>query len=125
MSDLIKSRMYDLEERTAVFGATILLFAKKIGINDYNRSMINQLIRSGTSVGANYMEATMAESRKDFIHKLGIVCKELKEVKHWLRMLVTVNPEIREESRAIWKEAHELTLIISKSINTARAGKDK
>ena len=60
-------RKYNLEERTALLGENILKFIKTIRVNDQNKPIIVQLIRSCTSVGANYMEATMAESKKDFI----------------------------------------------------------
>ena len=84
-----------------------------------------QLIKAVTSVGANYMEATMAESKNDFIHKISITCKELKEVKHWIRMLVVINPELVEKLRKTWKEAQELTLIFSKSIKTSKENENK
>jgi len=116
-------RKYNLEERTALLGENILKFIKTIRVNDQNKPIIVQLIRSCTSVGANYMEATMAESKKDFIHKIGIVCKEVKETKHWLRMLVIINSEIKDKAREFWCEAHELTLIFSKSIKTAKTNK--
>ncbi len=111
---------FSLEERTAKFGEDIIKFAKKIPKNTITVSIINQLVKSGTSVGANYCEADGAESKKDFEHKMGICKKESKETKHWLRMVATAVPELKEESRKLWKEAQELTLIFSSSINTSK-----
>lgn len=111
---------YDLEERTAKFGENIIIFCKSIKITEFTRSLINQLIRSATSVGANYMEANQASSRKDFKNKIRICQKEANESKHWLRMISVACEEKKEECRKLWKEAHELTLIfakISKSCN--------
>lgn len=75
--------------------------------------MISQLVRAATSIGANYMEADCAESKKDFNHKIGICKKEAKETIHWLHMLATAIPDKKDECRKLWKEAHELTLIFS------------
>lgn len=80
-------KVYDLEERTGKFGEKIIMFAKKIPINAVTMPLISQLVRSGTSIGANYCEADGAESKKDFKHKLGICKKEAKETKHWLRLV--------------------------------------
>jgi four helix bundle protein len=110
------NKKFDLEERTAIFGENIIIFIKQIKIIDINRSIILQLIKSATSIGANYCEADGAESKKDFRHKLGICKKECKETKHWLRMLATTNPEKKNECRTHWKEVQELTLIFSKII---------
>ncbi len=104
---------YDLEERTAVFGEAIIDFVKTLDKNDINRTLINQLVRSATSIGANYMEADAAESKKDFFHKIGICKKESKETTHWLRMTAKANSHKAEELRKLWKEAHEFVLIFS------------
>ncbi len=116
----IKSPNFDLEERTAKFGENIIKFAKKIPKNVINISITSQLVRAGTSVGANYCEADCAESKKDFIHKLGICKKESKESKHWLRMVSTASPELKSEARVFWREANELNLIFSSIINKSK-----
>lgn len=108
---------YNLEERTAKFGENIIEFAKKIPKNSITLPIIFQLIRSGTSVGANYCEADEAESGKDFKHKLGIAKKESRETKHWLRMIVKANPDLKEEAKILWQEAKELSLIFNSIIN--------
>ncbi len=104
---------YDLAKRTAEFGKEVIIFLKALKENNINRSIINQLVRSATSVGANYMEADCAESKKDFNHKIGICKKESKETTHWLHMLAIAEPDEKEKCRKLWQEAHELTLIFS------------
>jgi len=106
-------KVYDIEERTALFGEAIIKFVKTLMDNSVNRPLISQLIRSATSIGANYMEADCAESKKDFRHKISICKKESKETTHWLRMVATANPDKKEHCRLLWQEAHELTLIFS------------
>jgi four helix bundle protein len=105
---------YDLEERTAKFGEEIIIFCKMINYSDINKPLINQLVRSATSIGANYMEANQGSSKKDFRNKIKICQKEANETKHWLRMIATANSDKKEECRKLWKEAHELTLIFAK-----------
>ncbi|MEK7068181.1 MAG: four helix bundle protein [Patescibacteria group bacterium] len=106
-------RVYDLEERTAKFGEDIIEFTKTVKRDDITRPILNQLIRAGTSIGANYCEADGAESGKDFKHKIGICKKESKETKYWLRMMAKAVPVKADECRQLWKEAQELTLIFS------------
>jgi four helix bundle protein len=104
---------YDLEERTAKFGEEVFEFAKSLERDEINRPLITQLVKSGTSIGANYMEADGAESKKDFKHKIGLCKKESKETKHWLRMIRKANPHKGHECQRLWQEAQELTLIFS------------
>jgi four helix bundle protein len=111
---------YDLEERTAKFGEEIIKFINVIPINLTTREIIPQLVRSGTSVGANYSEADDAESKKDFKHKIGICKKEARESKHWLRMIVVACPELKEKARILWQEAKELHLIFNAINNSLR-----
>ena len=108
-----RKTIYDLEERTAVFGEDIIKFAKTIPENTITRPLITQLVKSGTSVGANYCEADDAESKKDFSHKIGICKKESRETKHWLRMIVVAVTNIKSEARILWQEAKELNLIFN------------
>lgn len=120
-----EKKVYDLEERTALFGESVIEFAKKISKNEVTRPLISQVVRSGTSVGANYCEADCAESRKDFEHKLGIAKKEAKETKHWLRMIAKAAPEFREEAKTLWKEANEIQLILITIIKKSRLNDKK
>ncbi len=105
---------YDLEDRTKDFSKKIIRLLKKIRINEINRNIILQLIRSATSVGANYCEANNASSRKDFKNKIFICRKEIQETKYWLELLSEVERGVIEELRILWKEAHELSLIFNK-----------
>jgi four helix bundle protein len=104
---------FDLEERTAVFGEAVIHFAKKISKNPVTLPLIGQVVRSGTSVGANYCEADDAVSKKDFKNKIGICRKEARETKLWLRMIVAAEPELKVEARKLWQEAKELHLIFA------------
>ena len=113
VSGLMKFQMtnkkrFDLEDRTAKFGEDIIEFAKKIPLNPINLPLITQLVKAGTSVGANYSEADCAESKRDFEHKIGICKKESKESKHWLRMILKAVPRLKDEAKILWKEASEL-----------------
>ncbi len=115
-SQIPKDKKYDLEERTTKFGEAIIEFAKSLHHNIINNELVPQLVDSGTSIGANYMEADGAESKKDSRHKIGICRMESKETKHWLRMIAKANPSKKRESRELWQEAQELTLIFSSII---------
>jgi len=105
---------YDLEERTAKFAESIIGLCKKAPKNTITIPIIDQLIRAGTSIGANYAEANGASSKKDFRNKIHICKKESKETKYWLRMLARACEELKEECKFLWKEAQEFTLIFSK-----------
>ncbi len=104
---------YDLEERTAKFGEEVIKFCRSLPRNEITRPIINQLVKCGTSVGANYCEADDAESSKDFKHKIGICKKETRESKHFLRMSAIACPENKEDARKLWAEAKELNLIFN------------
>ena len=107
-------RVYDLEERTARFGEAVIDFAKTIPQNSVTNRLINQLVGAGTSVGANYVEADDAVSKKEFLKSIGTCKKETREAKHYLRMAVRAVPELRPEARKLSLEARELHLIFSK-----------
>lgn len=109
---------YDLEERTAKFGEDVIEFAMSLKKNEVNRILTSQVIRSGTSIGANYCEADGAESKKDFNHKIGICKKESKETMHWFRMIAKANSDRAGDCRKRWQEAHELALIFSAIIRS-------
>jgi four helix bundle protein len=75
--------------------------------------LISQLVRSATSVGANYLEADEAGSKKEFRYRISICRREARETQYWLRMIVTAVPELRDEARKLWQESRELVLILS------------
>lgn len=126
MKDTIqqKTKQYPLEERTARLGESVILFCKTLHENTISRPLILQIIRSSTSIGANYMEANGASSPKDFQNKIFICKKEAQETKHWLRMLATCFPERKDQIRVLWHETQELTLILQ-SILTTMQNKSK
>ena len=115
---------FDLEERTAIFGENTVKFCKKLPKNSVSNPIISQLIRSATSVGANYSEADDAESRNYFKHKIGICKNEARESKHWFRMIAIACTESKEEARVLWQEAKELNLIFNAIINSTNKNKN-
>jgi len=119
MNKLTKNN-YDLEERTAKFGENIIGFCKSVKLDTVSRPIVNQIVRSGTSIGANYCEANNASSKKDFRNKIFICKKECQETKHWFRMMVKAVPEKAEEARKLWKECQELTMIFQKIVSSLK-----
>ena len=119
MSQIAKS--YGLEERTAKFGEEIIEFCSSLKQDAVSRPLISQLVRSGTSIGANYMEANGASSKRDFGNKIFICKKETQETKHWLRMFSKVFPEKQKEVSNLWSEAQELTMIFQKITTSLRS----
>ncbi|MCD4823225.1 MAG: four helix bundle protein [Phycisphaerae bacterium] len=119
-----KTRQFDLEERTAVFARAIVAFARKMKQNPVNNPMITQLVKAGTSVGANYCEADDGISRKDFRFKIGLCKKEARETKYWLRIIGSANEELKLEARELWKEAKELHLIFVAIFRNSKTASD-
>lgn len=106
-------KKYDLEERTATLGEKIIDFAKTLPRNEITLPLISQLIRSGTSIGANYLEADTANTKKDFLYKISLSRKEAKETRHWLRMIAHAVPDEKGPAHTLSQEAKELVLIFS------------
>ena len=118
-------KKFDLEQRTEEFADKIIEFAKKMPNIPLYFRIISQLIGAGTSIGANYCEATEAESNDDFIHKISISKKEAKETKFWLKRIIYAETRFKSEAEILWKEANELHLIFSKIVRTCRLNKKK
>ncbi len=114
---------YNLEERTLKFSEDLIDFIKTIKITSINRSIVSQLIRAGTSIGANYCEANGASSKKDFRNKIYICKKEAKETKYWLKLLTKVEINRKNEINKFYKEAQEFILIFSKIVSTINKSK--
>jgi len=114
------SNNYNLEERTARFGEEVIQLTKSLKQTLITKPIINQLLRSGTSVGANYMEANGASSKRDFTNKIFICKKEAQETKHWLRMLAKCLPVKKEKIKVLWQECQELTLIFQKITSSCK-----
>jgi len=118
--------MYDLEERLLEFSVRTIRLTRKIEVSEAGKHVSNQLLRSSTSPLANHGEAQGAESAKDFIHKLKISLKELRETQRWLKLVKRVplveKPELLDE---LLNETDQLIRIFVASINTAKANSTK
>jgi len=110
----------DISERLENFAVEIIKLVGKICKSFVGRHVAGQLLGSSTSAGANYEEACGAESRSDFVHKLQIVLKELKESLYWLRLISKSGLISREEVSGVLREGKELANIIAKSIVTTK-----
>jgi four helix bundle protein len=115
-------KKYDLENRLIDFAAMIIQLAHKVPGSIVGKHVKSQIIRSGTSPAANYAEGRGAESRTDFIHKLKIALKELRETRVWLLIIQRVDllPE-QNQLEVTLKENDELISILFKSIDTAKS----
>lgn len=113
---------YNLEDRTSSFSKSLILFLKRMHKSPVDLPLIDQCLRSGTSIGANYREANGASSKKDFGNKTYVCKKEAKETMYWLELIggSIDNPSMKEDCRKLWSEAKELTLIFSKIANNSR-----
>lgn len=111
---------YDLEKRTEAFAHAVLDLIKRITLTPINKNSMEQLIKSSSSVGANYCEATEAESKRDFIHKISLSKKEVKESRYWLKFLKLTDQNLEVEVNGLIKEAQELLFIFSKIIKSSR-----
>ena len=114
MTEIPNSKQYDLEERTYQFAKKVAIFCKNLPKTASNIEYIKQVIRSSGSVGANYIEANEALSKKDFVMRIKISRKESKESAYWLRLIIEINSEeYRTEGEILLKEAIELKKIFS------------
>ena len=109
-----------LERRTLVFAADVIRLFQRVHISSQIRNIRDQVIRSASSVGANYRESNHAESREDFLHKISIVTKEAAETEYWLMLLQELNPEI-ENLPTVISEASALTRLFDKTRRTLLA----
>lgn len=109
---------FDLEERTAVFSEALIEFCLVVPANPVTAPIVNQLVRAGTSIGANYCEADDAESKKDFRDKIALFRKEARETKYWLRMIAKAAPAQKSPARQPWRKAKELHRIFVAIIRT-------
>ncbi|SRR5258706_3418724 len=109
---------HQLEERLIDFAVLIIESVHRLPDNRIANHLGGQLLRSGTSPALNYGEALGAESRKDFVHKLGVILKELRESHNCLRILSKVNYVKRDDASLV--ECNELISIFVKSINTTK-----
>lgn len=105
------SKKYDLDARTMEFGKRIIKLVKSLSKNTINDNLGNQVMRSGTSIGANYREANESQTKKDFAFKIGICRKEAKETVFWLNLIIEANPELKNRMKLLLNESEELVKI--------------
>lgn len=106
---------FDLEKRTLVFAQEIRDFCKELPKNTFNKEYIDQIIRSSSSIGANYIEANESLSKKDFVMRIKISRKETKETRYWLE-LIEIRENQRSELDVLKQESTELLKIFSSII---------
>ncbi|MFB3921294.1 MAG: four helix bundle protein [Terriglobia bacterium] len=113
-----------LDERLLEYGARIVKLVGALPKTLVGRRIGDQLLRSGTSAGANYEEAQGAESKEDFIHKLHISLKELRESHYWLKILTKADVVPAQRMASLLDESEQLRAMLSKALATAK-GKAK
>jgi len=118
MSKITNPKQYDLEDRTFQFAKNVRNFIRKFPKNIANIEDAHQLVRASGSVGANYIEANEALSKKDFIHRIKICRKESKESKYWLKLVyIEDNEKLEQERSALIQESTELMNIFGAIIH--------
>lgn len=120
MEAIDKNKRYDLEDRTLEYGKRIIRMARSFKYDIVNNNLINQVIRSGTSFGANYREANETETKKDFLFRMRICRKEAKETIYWLHLIIEANPELDLRMRPLIRETEELLKIFASIIEKSR-----
>lgn len=113
MNQIQNTKQYDLEDRTLEFGKRVIRLCKSLIMNPINLPIISQLMRSGTSVGANYREANETSIKKDFLFRMRICRKEAKETIYWLKMVIEANSEFGEKIKSLLDEANQLVKIFA------------
>jgi four helix bundle protein len=111
---------HDLEERLLEYGVRIIKVVESLPKNLAGRRIGDQLLRSGTAVGAHYEEARGAESRDDFAHKLQMALKELRESNYWLRLLAKAGTVSPDRLADLLDESKQLRAILSKAVATTK-----
>jgi four helix bundle protein len=114
------TKVYDLEERTFNYAKDVCIFCKKIEKNVSNNEYHKQLIRSSASVGANYIEANEALSKKDFLVRVKISRKEAKESIFWLRLIKETNESTNTQIDNLINESLQLKKILSSIIEKSK-----
>ena len=104
---------FDLEDRTLEFGKQIIGLCSALPKNNVNFKLVDQLIRSGTSIGANYREANETDTKKDFKNRVRIAKKEAKETVYWLELVLEANPNFKEKIDRLLDESGQLVKILA------------
>jgi four helix bundle protein len=116
------SPTYDLEERLLEYAADVIRLVEKLPDTRAGNHVAGQLLRSGTSPLPNHGEAQAAESRQDFVHKMRICHKELRESRRWLRLIQRVPLLGAAQAQPLLDETEELIRIFAASLRTASRG---
>lgn len=122
--------MYDkskitIDKRINTFVNNVFKVLKSMKLDIYNRNAIEQLLKSSSSIGANYYEATTAASAKDFANKLTIARKEAAESKYWLDLLMNIEESSSEQLRVLSNESHEILLICGAIVRNTKLNASK
>ena len=121
MTKIQNSKRYDLEDRTLRFARRVRVFVKKLKKTIANSEDGRQVVKASGSVGANYIEANEALSKKDFLMRIKICRKEAKESRYWLRLIDTSeNAELEKEKGTLENEACELTHIFGSIVTKSQ-----
>src|SRR3954468_11407037 len=115
----------NLRIRTKQFALDVIKFCEKLPADETTRVLRRQLLRSGTSVGANYRAACRARSKPDFISKIGIVLEEADETVFWLEWLVESGIVKQQKIASVLQEANELMAIFAAAHQTARSSRSR
>ncbi|NQV23660.1 MAG: four helix bundle protein [Rhodopirellula sp.] len=115
----------DLEDRLLEFAARVGKVVDALPKSRLGSHISGQLVRSGTSPAANYAEACAAESKRDFIHKLGIALKELRETRVWIKLILKAELLSASQMSDMLDEVSQLCNILGKSVVTAKANQSK
>jgi four helix bundle protein len=124
--DKNKYKKFDLQDRLIDYAVRIIQLSEKLPVTRTGKHISSQLLRSGTSPAPNYGEAQSAESRADFIHKLKIALKELRETEVWLKIIVR-SEMLKPISKlnSLLQETDELISILFKSTETAKKNRER
>lgn len=117
----MSERKYDLEERLIIFAGRVIDVVEKLPSSVAAKHLAGQLVRSGTAPALNYAEAVAAESKADFIHKMSITLKEVRETRVCLRILEQREYAVKPMISSLLEECEQLLFILSKSVKTAKA----
>ena len=112
----------ELEKRTKIFAIKVIRFVAKLPKNKTTDVLGYQLLKSGTSIGANYREANRAESRNDFMHKIGVVSKEAAETQYWLELFKETDLSDKEDLNRLHQESTELLAIFTTIGKNTKSG---
>lgn len=114
------SKPNPLLEKSYTFSVHIIYFCGKLQKQEKEFMLSRQLLKSGTSIGANIEEGNYAQSKPDFISKFHIALKEARESNYWLRLVQDTIPKLKAEANELMKELQQIIALLIASINTAK-----